>query len=140
MQRENLVRLLMQALVEHGEAGELIISHEAANALDLRRFVIDTLPMPDGRMAIRRRDTVLQATPGRSGPQLAEAQIESTFEQENRLRAEAIEEEERLNSLDVTIPPPCVCTHSRMRHIAGIGRCGEGVCNCEAYDPAVTVA
>lgn len=138
IQRDSLLRLLMQLVIEHGgDSRELVISHQEANKIDLKCYVIDTVPTADGRMAIRYRNTVLNPTVD-DAPRPVEPEARSGLALVPAL-SETIEEEERLNSLTVKIPAPCVCTHSKIRHVGSIGRCGEGTCNCEGYDAAVPV-
>lgn len=119
MQNENMLRLLMQLLIEHGGAeAELTISHVAANSLALQRSAIDTLPGIGNCMTIRYRDTVLRPTPN-VGPVLVAA-------------GPVVEEDPEEDAA-----PPCSCTHGKSEHVAGIGNCRLGSCPCGQYDPVV---
>lgn len=133
VQRDSLLRLMMQILIEHGgDAGELVISHEEANKIDLKCYVIDTVPAHDGRMAIRYRNTALYPTI-ESVPAKPPLMLVPDPEPEAQLSQDQEPPEETT--------PPCSCTHEKTEHIAGIGNCRRGDCFCEGYDPvAVTVA
>jgi hypothetical protein len=125
--KNNLLRLLMQILIEHGgEAGELEICHLAANTIALERSAIDTLPIPGsaGNMTIRYRDTVLQPMP--NTPRLAEPPKIALVEPIAEVPEPQEEPEE--------IAPPCTgCGHWKMEHIGGIGCCRLGYCACGGY-------
>lgn len=124
MSLKNLMRLVMQILIEHGdETSELTISHMAANSLAMERSTIDTAATADGRMAVRYRDTILEPTPNAGGPRLVAPAPEPVATAEPEPKEDAA--------------PPCSCSHDRTGHLAGIGKCRLGSCLCGGYDPAV---